>query len=355
MAVPDPGDASYPPHVPARKRATVTPALPEVDPNEVAARTGTDRPLKPLLKGAVEEAARLLDTDGAMVYLLDPETQILRFGFDAGIHNERTRRWLRRIRLPIGTGMLGRAVADRAVVITDDYVNDDAFPHAPDPDRVVEDVGIRSMVVAPLVSGDQVFGALGTFSTRTSAFNPAQIALVRSLADHAAASMANVRLIADLDRSRRELSQRAEIERSLREIAARISSASDLDSVLQRTVDEASRLIHADGAILDVLDTERDVLRWAFDSGLSLLFSAEERADLWIELGVGATGRALAENRVIVAGDNLVAEFPTVVTVRALLRPDGVPFDDRGADRRRRRPARRPRGVFAPSERLRRG
>ena len=354
MAVPDPGDASYPPHVPARKRATVTPPLPEVDPNEVGPN-GHGPAIEALLKGAVEEAARLLDTDGAMVYLLDPETQILRFGFDAGIHNERTRRWLRRIRLPIGTGMVGRAVADRAVVITDDYVNDDAFPHAPDPDRVVEDVGIRSMVVAPLVSGDQVFGALGTFSTRTSAFNPAQIALVRSLADHAAASMANVRLIADLDRSRRELSQRAEIERSLREIAARISSASDLDSVLQRTVDEASRLIHADGAILDVLDTEGDVLRWAFDSGLSLLFSAR-RARRPVDRARrrgdrSRAGREPGDRR----GRRPRRGVSEVVTVRPLLRPDGVPIDDRGTDRRRRRPARRPRGVFAPSERLRRG
>ena len=95
--------------------------------------------------------------------------------------------------------MFGRAVADRAVVKTDDYANDAAFPHSPDADKVVEDVGIRSMVVAPMVSGDEVFGALGTFSIRTDAFDPAQIALVRSLADHAAAAMANARLIADLD------------------------------------------------------------------------------------------------------------------------------------------------------------
>ena len=263
-----------------------------------------------LLIGAVDEAARLLDADGAMVYLLDPGTDILRFAFDAGIESEESRRLVRRIELPIGLGMFGRAVAERSVVKTDDYATDDAFDHAPDADRMVADSGIRSMVVAPLVSGEEVFGALGAFSNRTGAFNPAQIALVRALADHAAAAIANARLIADLDRTRRELAQRAEIERSLREIAARISSASDLDAVLQRTVDEASRLIHADGAILDVLNPATDVLQWAFDSGLSLLFSAEERAELWIELGVGATGRALAENRVIVASDNLVDEFP---------------------------------------------
>jgi PAS domain S-box-containing protein len=313
------GSASYPPHVPARKRAPVThsaaaaapAAAPAPEERLNGASTSAYGPaVDALLISAVDEAARLLDADGAMVYLLDPETEVLRFAFDAGIQSEQSRRLVRRIELPVGVGMFGRAVADRAVCKTDDYAHDEAFAHDADADRVVDDSGIRSMVVAPMVNGDEVFGAFGTFSTRTGAFNPAQIALVRALADHAAGAIANARLIGDLDRSRRELAQRAEIERSLREIAARISSASDLDSVLQRTVDEASRLIHADGAILDVLDPETDVLHWAFDSGLSLLFSAEERADLWIENGVGATGRALAENRVIVAGDNLVAEFP---------------------------------------------
>ena len=313
------GDASYPPHVSARKRTPVTLSAPASEPavpssaherGNGASASAYGPAVDALLISAVDEAARLLDADGAMVYLLDPETDVLRFAFDAGIQSEQSRRMVRRIELPIGVGMFGRAVADRAVCKTDDYPNDEAFSHAVDADRVVEDVGIRSMVVAPMVNGNEVFGAFGTFSTRTGAFDPAQIALVRALADHAAGAIANVRLIADLDRSRRELSQRAEIERSLREIAGRISSASDLDSVLQRTVDEASRLIHADGAILDVLNPETDILHWAFDSGLSLLFSSEERADLWIENGVGATGRALAENRVIVAGDNLIDEFP---------------------------------------------
>jgi hypothetical protein len=44
-----------------------------------------------VLVGAVDEAARLLDADGAMVYLLDPATDVLRFAFDAGIRSARGR------------------------------------------------------------------------------------------------------------------------------------------------------------------------------------------------------------------------------------------------------------------------
>ena len=50
--------------------------------------------------------------------------------------------------------------------MTDDYLADPAFDHAPATDRVVDDIGIRSMVAAPLVTGDEVFGAIGAFSDR---------------------------------------------------------------------------------------------------------------------------------------------------------------------------------------------
>src|SRR4029079_440198 len=175
-----------------------------------------------LLKEAVDETARLLDADGAMVYLIDTETGHLRFAHDAGIRSRRTRNWVRSIDLPVGVGMFGRAVAERAVVMTSDYMDDAAFPHAADTDRVVRDIGIRSMVVAPLVSGEAVFGALGAFSSKSDAFSPSAIGLVRALADHAAASMSNARLIDALDASRQELAAR-------RAASARCVSARGVD------------------------------------------------------------------------------------------------------------------------------
>ncbi|MGH2474850.1 MAG: GAF domain-containing protein, partial [Candidatus Limnocylindrales bacterium] len=94
----------------------------------VAGATGPFRPgedpdggqgdVHDLLTAAVEEAARLLDADGAMVYLLDPATDHLRFAHDAGIESPRSREWIRTIDLPVGVGMFGRAVAERSVVIT---------------------------------------------------------------------------------------------------------------------------------------------------------------------------------------------------------------------------------------------
>ena len=270
-----------------------------------------------LLTAAVEEAARLLHADGAMVYLLDPASGNLRFAHDAGIKRARTRQWIRNLELAPGVGMFGRAVASRGVVVTSDYTNDGAFRHSPGADRVVDDLGIRSMVVAPLVHGDDVFGGLGTFSHRQDAFDAAQIALVRSLAEHAASAMANARLIEELDRSRQELdrsrsdlARRADAEQALREIAARITALRDPGEILQEVVELASRLVGGQGSILDLLDPETGNLRWAYDDGLSRHFSAEERAKLWISVGEGATGVAVAEDRAVIAGDDLVSLFP---------------------------------------------
>ena len=51
------------------------------------------------------------------------------------------------------------------------------------------------MVVAPLVHDGTSYGGLGAFSRRQDAFVEPDRALVRALADHAAASIANMMLI----------------------------------------------------------------------------------------------------------------------------------------------------------------
>ena len=222
---------------------------------------GGDGALHALLTAAVEETARLLHADGAMVYLMDPASGNLRFAHDAGIKRARTREWIRGLELAPGVGMFGLAVAKRATVMTSDYVDDAQFRHSPGADRVVEDLGITSMVVSPLLAGDEVFGGLGAFSKHKDAFDPAQIALVRALAEHAASAMANARLIEELDRSRQELdrsrsdlARRADAEQALREIAARITALRDPAEILQEVVELASRLVGGEGAILDLLD-----------------------------------------------------------------------------------------------------
>ena len=271
------------------------------EPTEFAVRTGGDQDR--LLQNAAEEAARLLDADGAFLYLLNPDTGILHFAHSAGIVDPEPGHWIRELRLPIGTGMFGKAVAERRMVVTRDYVEDRSFSHATGPDRFVDEVGLRSLVVAPLVAGMEVFGALGTFSRRPDAFSAPQIALVRSLAEHAAFAMANARLITELDRSRQAGERQAVVERSLRELGTRISGARDPESVVQFTIDEALRLLNGDGARIDIVDPEARLLRGLLASGEEQILETEWPKDPDDSLEVGASGKAVVSGETYISRD----------------------------------------------------
>jgi PAS domain S-box-containing protein len=259
-----------------------------------------------ILRRAVEEAARLLRTDGAMAYLLDEATGILSFAHDAGITDDRRREWVRSIRVEVGTGMFGRAVGERRVTVTGDYESDTSFVHFPEADRLVHDIEIRSFVVAPLISGSRTYGAMGTFSSRADAFGDPEVALVRALADHAAAAMSNADLIEQLGRSRADVERRAETEHALREIGGRIIALRHPQEVLQRSVDEAARLLGADGARIDILDKASGALYWAYDAmtgrrpGLGPIGGSGEA-----KAGEGISGRAVRELRAVFTGDYL--------------------------------------------------
>lgn len=101
-----------------------------------------------LLQRAVEEAARLLDADGAMVYLT--EERRLRFAVDAGIRNPEAQALIRDLSLPLGVGIFGHAVERGEAVVTADYRHDSRFRHSPVADRIVEVAEMHSIAAAPL-------------------------------------------------------------------------------------------------------------------------------------------------------------------------------------------------------------
>ena len=292
---------------PARARpaaASPTAARP-ADPRAAAVEP-LPEPVRGLLKRAVDEAARLLHADGALAYVLDPGKDVLRFAHDAGFTDEQRRRWARRLELPLGVGMFGLAVAERRLISTGDYFADQSFVHYPEADRFSKSVGLRSLVVAPLVAGERTFGAIGTYSATADAFSDANVGLVRALADHAAAAIANALLIEELDQSREELARWAAAERAVREIGARISALRDADEVLQLAVDEAARVLEADGARIDRLEETSGGLYWAYDAqtgrrpGLGPIKGKGEA-----QAGEGISGRAVREGAAVWTGDYL--------------------------------------------------
>ena len=274
-------------------------------PSPAPERPGGSGGVPELLRRATEEAAGLLGADGAFLYLLDQATGRLRLTHSAGVDEIGRQAWVHTLELAPGEGMFGRSVEQRKVLVTGDYPADTSFVHAQGPDLIVSQASIQSMVVAPLVAGDEVFGALGTFSRGRDAFTGPQVALVRALADHAAIAMANARLIDELDSSRAALARQAEVERALRELGTRISGARDPEAVVQFTIDEALRLLDGDGARIDIVDADLGLLRGMYQSGDEEIAATEWPDDPDDRLEVGASGRAVVTGETYVTGDYL--------------------------------------------------
>jgi PAS domain S-box-containing protein len=223
--------------------------------------------LDEVMQHAVDEAARLLDANGAFVDLVDRPTGLLRTEYFAGVADWRSRELLSDVALAPGQGVMGQALDTLSVQYTEDYEHDDRFAHMPSADAFASQLGIRSMIAAPLVGSDGPLGVLAAYADRTHAFGEADEALIRALADHAAAQMTTLQLIEQLQASRDELAARLDAERALRAISSRITSIREPQEVLQRVVDEAKRLLESDASHL-MLRSESDHLYTAVMAGV---------------------------------------------------------------------------------------
>ena len=265
-----------------------------------------DSDVSRILQRAVDEAVLLLEADGALIGLLDDDGR-LRFAFEAGMTESRVQRWRTTLEAGRGErgGLIARAIATHQVQRTDDYPNDRTFEHSERGDDLVQEVGIRSLVAAPLIVGGRSVGALAVHADRPAAFRERDIVLIRALADHAAAAIGTADLIERLAASEADLARRVEIQRSLSSVGAALASLHDPAAVLRSTVDVAVRLLDADGALLDLVDPTTGRIRWAHDAGLADDGGRELLRSLELEPGEGIFGRAIATGEVFVTGDYL--------------------------------------------------
>ena len=282
-------------------RAPVRPEAP-TQPSTRPASAGQQE-IDALLARAVDEAARLLQADGAMVYLVDPAEKRLRFAVDAGIRNPEARQLIRDLALPVGVGLFGHAVATGEVVVSTDYRRDKRFPHSEVADRIATTANMRSMAAAPLLADGEVLGALGAYSSQIDDFDEAEVALLRALADHAAGAIANQRLIEQLARSQEELARRVDAQRTLGEISARIAVIREPTEVLQSVVDAARRLIGSDGAHLTLMQPGGQNLRPAVVVGGNAAWTEEWLARLDFPVNGGINGLAAGRGEVIATED----------------------------------------------------
>jgi hypothetical protein len=150
----------------------------------------------------------------------------------------------RRLRLPLGTGLLGLVAQTGEPYFTEDYQADARFVHRDFIDSAVAGENIRAILGVPLMLEGKVIGALLAVHRSVRRFPPAEVALLTSLAAHASVALENARLFEQVDR----------INRQVRAQATAVEVAAQAHDRLTDV------LLHG-GGVAEVADVVADVLR----------------------------------------------------------------------------------------------
>jgi len=116
----------------------------------------------------------------------------------------------RKLRLPLGTGLLGLVAQTGAPYYTEDYQNDERFLHRDFIDSAVAGERIRAILGVPLVVEGKVIGALLAVHRTVRPFPPGEVSLLTTFAAHAAIALENARLFEQIDRANRQVRAQAE-------------------------------------------------------------------------------------------------------------------------------------------------
>jgi sigma-B regulation protein RsbU (phosphoserine phosphatase) len=225
--------------------------------------------LDELLATIPQLLARLIEFDAFAVYLLDPKRGELRIAYSIGYPEDAQAR----IRLRVGSGLVGTAVAEGRPIVIDDLERE--------PRYVAIAPEMRSTLVVPLLHKGGPLGALNILSRRPSYFSDADVPIMRQFATHVAAALANARLF---ERERRD----ADVFETLAEIGREVSAILDLDELLTRIAQLARRVIDYRTFGIMLLDERAGEL----EMRLGLKYG-ERVADLpRVRLGEGLVGYA---------------------------------------------------------------
>lgn len=184
---------------------------------DLAALTGVDE----VLEAIVRRARRLLGRDVAYLTLHDAD----RGDTYMRVTDGSTSAEFQRLRLPMGAGLGGLVAQTARPYLTANYLADDRFAHTQAIDAGVRDEGLVSILGVPLRLGARVIGVLFAADRRPRPFEREDVALLSSLAAHAAVALDNARLLAETRAALGELKQANALLRETTESMQRAADA----------------------------------------------------------------------------------------------------------------------------------
>ena len=240
--------------------------------------------LQPVFETLAENAARLCEAKRSFIYRFDG--QYLRV---VATHNAspELRAFVEQNPIAPGRGSAtARAALERRTVQVLDAQGDPEYTYG---SRQVDP--FRTIITVPILKGNELLGAIGTYRHEVRAFTKSQISLLETFAAQAVIAIENTRLLNELRKSLQQQTATADV---LKVISR---STFDLQAVLNTLVESAARLCDADkGTITRQID---GVLYRAESYGYPAEVMEHWRKGPVTPEGGSASGRALLEGRTV--------------------------------------------------------
>src|SRR5215207_6066239 len=157
--------------------------------NDLAALRDVDS----VLQAIVHRARQLLGTDVAYMTLNDDDRGDTYMRVTDGSISAA----FLALRLPMGAGLGGLVAMTGVPYNSADYFHDERFDHMEHIDTAVQEEGIVAILGVPMRLGARVVGVLYAANRTARPFERPEIALLTSLAAHAAVAIDNTRLLAE--------------------------------------------------------------------------------------------------------------------------------------------------------------
>ncbi|NEM06767.1 GAF domain-containing protein [Geodermatophilus normandii] len=223
---------------------------------DTASDLATLRGVDSVLTAIVRRARQLLGTDVSYLTLNDDAHGDTYMRVTDGSVSAR----FQALRLPMGEGLGGLVAQTAAPYATASYFTDARFHHTDDINGGVREEGLVAILGVPLIRGSQVIGVLYAADRTARTFDRSEVALLGSLAAHAAIAIDNARLLEETRTALDELSAATRELRAHTESVERAAGAHDrfIDVVLRGGGVEgvAVAVTEALGGRITVLDEE---------------------------------------------------------------------------------------------------
>ena len=253
--------------------------------NQIANDVSSELDLDTVLQSTSRLVRQVMDYTSFIIALVNKDGTF-EIAFQKGYSPEA----IEQVCIKADKGIIGQAVMEKEIIKLDDVSSSPRYIPVPTEDGREP----KSMLAVPLISKNEVIGAIGIESTNPEAFTENHRLMMRTIASHLGIAVANAR------RYQKSIEQ-IKLMRVVEQIGQDVTSVLDLDQLLQEIARITKEVI--DYQAFGVFLIDRD--KGKFKPRFSLGYDKQDLRQRKISLDQGMRGETFRQNRPMISNDVL--------------------------------------------------